>query len=884
MSKLFVKNTNEDTVLPCSSKVSVYILAVCYYILMERRTVLVLTSFLALLLAGGTVVSAQDLGGDAPRGNWDTTESTGEIILDGESYYTVFQGERDIDGWRNVDGEDVSGEILTRSTGGDVLELSSSVDREQETGRYESDDGEITARVLSPRVSRFNLYNRNGVRLSADSGVRSNSPLLVEAEWNFVEAEDLELAVTDSEGVEITREVLTTNPTGAQADLLPSGFSESFLNRVVQGSGSTGYSSAYWLIDPDELPSGRNELRVRGVEDLDFDRATESMTVSVGSRDTPSLSFDTTTVSQGERVRYTVRGGESGNYYAVAVRTRDTRGTSNPNDVFRYVGDTQEVGTTDGYAYAVVRISNRGTAIGSIDSTHLERGSVSVRLFGAGSSVGDARDSIGGREADTRSVEVERSELRHNLASGTYVTGQSIDVSGTASPGVDRIAMYVRHRGDWEILPLNGRDTTTVRSDGTWIARNVVLSEEDYGGRLFRLPGTYSVAVVDAAELSSPPPRTISTSEFGRLTSSRTTTRVNEPTFVANIRSYGGEVARGDRVGFTAISRGSRDVVVGFVGSRNVRAEVVRTTRGDTIDTNIDIGEMQRGEVTAFAISPGRDGNFGNGRATDAEGNAVSVTTPSEFRDFVRSFDRDGRTRSQKIDRIRADSVERAGSDDLIRTTTFRITDARTTVRDIVPGEQPGLTGIVPIEQGESVLVRGTTNRNPEDTDITVEVTEGPDAPEFNVVRIRDWSGTRWSATFTTSGVSTGTYTVEADDGTSTDRRSFTVVERREADPDDTETLRQRLEEVRTELEAVRSDNDEMRESVAELREERDRLRERLNETETDQPDGEADGETDDEQQPEDDEQEQQDTPGFTAVVAVVAVIVAAVLIAKRRR
>ncbi|MDZ7688869.1 MAG: PGF-CTERM sorting domain-containing protein [Halobacteriales archaeon] len=833
---------------------------------MERSGILVLIGVLAVLLAGG-VVSAQSLSDDAPRGNWDTSASTGEIILDGESYYSVFQGEEDIEGWRNVDGDDVTGEILTRTTGGDVLELGRSVDEEQEPGRYESDDGELTARVLSPRVSRFNLYNGNGVRLSADSGVGRDSPLLVEADWNFVEAEDIEITVRDSEGVEITREVLTTNPTSAQEDILPSGFSGSFLNRAVQGSGSTGYSSAYWLLDPDELPAGRNVVRVAGVENLDFGRATDSMTISVGSRDTPSLSLDTTTVSQGEGIQFTVTGGESGDYHAVAVPMRDVRSTSNPNDVFRYVGDTLEVGSTGDYAYAVVRVSSRGTAIGRLDSTHLERGSVSVRLYRAGSSVGNARDRIGEREADTRSIDIERSELRHSLG-GTYVTGQSIDVSGTASPGVDRVAIYVRHRGDWEILPLNGRDTTTVRSDGTWVARNVVLSEEEYGGRNFRFPGTYSIAVVDAGDLSSPPPRTISSSEFGRLTSSRTTTRVNEPSFVADIRSYNREVAQGDRILFRGISTGSRDIVVGFVGDRDVRAEVVRTTSGNVIDTNIDIGEMRQGEVTAFAVSPGRDGEFGDGSATDADGNTVSITTPTRFRDYVRSFDRDGRTRAQRVSRIRDATVERAGSDDLIRTTQFRVREPRTTVTDIVPGEQPQLAGIVPIERGESVLVRGTTNRNPDDTDITVEITDGPDVGEFDLVTIRDWSGGTWSATFGTSGVSTGTYTVEVDDGDSTDRRSFTVVEDREAELEDVETLRQRLEEITTELDALRQDNNRTRERVEELRQERDRLREQVNRTETPE-----DGGDDDDTDGENGDDGGEGMPGFTAVAALVAIV-----------
>jgi len=852
---------------------------------MYLKHILVLGGVLLLSLSVG-VVAAQSLSNQAPRGNWDTIESTGEIILDGESYYSVFQGESDIDAWRNIDGDDVTGEVLARSPDEDALDLESSISRNQRTGFYESNDGELTARVREPRISSFRLYNRNGVRISSGADVpRDDNNILVRAEWNFVEAEDLRIVVEEPDGTEVTREVLTTDISNQQADLLPSGFSEAFLRREVQGTGSTGYSTAYWLLDADELSGGRNEITVEGVEDLDFGIASESVRLSVGTEGEPTLSFDTTTVSQGERFTYRIRGAETGDYHAVTIPIESVRDTSDPDDVFRFLGDTREVGSNGDYAYAVVRVSNLGTAVGGIDSTHLERGSVTVRLYRAGSSVDDAIDRIGEREEDRRTIEVERGELTHNLGSGTYVTGQSIDVSGTASSGVRRVALYVRDRGDWEILPLNGDDTTPVRSDGTWRERNVVLSEEDYGGRNFRFPGTYSIAVVDAAELSTPPPRTISSSDFNRLTSSRTTTRVNEPRFVANIRSYIGEVAQGDRVYFRGISTGSRDIVVGFVGNRDVYADVVRTTNGDLVDTNIDIGNMRIGEVTAFAISPGRDGEFGDGEATDADGNSVSITTPARFRDYVLSFDGDGRTRIQRMERIRDASVERAGSDDLIRTTNFRITEPRTIVNDIVPGEQPQLSGVVPIERGESILVRGTTNRNPDDTDITVEIIEGPDAGDFDLTRIRSWSGGTWSATFSTSGISTGTYTVEVDDGESTDRASFAVVNDRETELEEIETLRQQLNEIRTELDVLRQENNQTRERVTELREERNRLREQLNQTESPgDGDGNGDGTGDGNGDGADGEnggEGGEGMPGFTAVAALVA-LVAGLFLARR--
>jgi PGF-CTERM protein len=180
------------------------------------------------------------------------------------------------------------------------------------------------------------------------------------------------------------------------------------------------------------------------------------------------------------------------------------------------------------------------------------------------------------------------------------------------------------------------------------------------------------------------------------------------------------------------------------------------------------------------------------------------------------------------------------------------------------------------------MLVRGTTNRNPDDTDITVEIVEGPDVGEFDLTTLRSWSGGTWSARFSTSGISTGTYTVEVDDGESTDRTSFTVVNDRETELDEMETLRQSLEELRTELDVLRQENNDTMERVEELRQERDRLRERLNQTET--PDdgnggGNGDGNGDGTDGETDDGGE--GMPGFTAVAALVALV--AVFLARRR-
>lgn len=835
---------------------------------MENKPALALTAVgvVSLLLTGVFLSSAQSTG-DAPRGDWDTTTSTGEITLGDGSYHSVFQGERDIQGWKNTDGDDVTGRSLTRRGRSGSLSLEGRIDRDQPIGRYESPDGDLTATVRRPRVD-LELFNTNGVRISSGASVGRNSKVLVRADWNFVEAEDIQIEVREPDGTRATRVALSDDPSDAQSDLLPGGFSEDFLDSETQGTGSTDYSTAYWLVDTSDLSGGTNEIRVEGVEDLDFDVARSTVRLRVGSGTRPSLTLGTSEPSRGERVRFRIGGGGTGQYYAVAFERGDLRDGADPEAVFRLAGDTVRTGATEEYAYGVVRVSDTGEALGQFESRGLRTGSRSIRVFEPAGSADEALDELrDGDEVDRLRFSIEEGRLTIRIEGMNYATGSSVDVSGTASPGIDSVAVYVRDRGDWHLLPLNGRDTTSVRSDGTWRARNVVLSEEEPGGRVFRFPGNYRLGVVDADVLGSPPPRFISPSEFGRLRTSLSSVGTKPPTFVASFNTFGRQVAEGDRVSFTGTSTGANEMVVAFVGDRGVRATVVRNTRGSFVDRQISLEGMRRGEVTAFAFAPGRDGEFGDGSATDANGDRVSVSRAQDLRGYIRSFDRDGRTRAQRVERIRNATVESAGSDDLFRTTTFRITDPRTTIRDTVPGDRPELAGVVPIEQGETVLVRGTTNRNPEDAVVDVEITEGPDTGAFDPRTVRSWRGDGiWSVSFSTTEVPTGTYTVEVGDGDSGDSMSFTVVEDREADLDDLGTLRERLNEIQGQMEFLRNQNEDLNGTVADLRAERDRLQQELGGLE------EREGDEAVDEQPS--EAPDTDTLGFVFRIAAALVVV----------
>jgi hypothetical protein len=230
-----------------------------------------------------------DFGALAPRGLWNPASGTGEIVLDAGSYYPVFQGEGDVDAWRDTNGTDVSGTVLVGEGGqaeDDVFELSGSIPPDQATGRYSSE--ELSAQVREPRISDVELYNSIGTELEDASELQRDEPMLVVVDWNYVVAEDLQVDLTDRDsGLTIEREVLSAAPTDAQVDLLPEEFDRTDLAREVQGAGTTGFRTAYWLFDFEAVDAGSYTLRIEGVDDLTAGEAAETIRIDVGETTTP---------------------------------------------------------------------------------------------------------------------------------------------------------------------------------------------------------------------------------------------------------------------------------------------------------------------------------------------------------------------------------------------------------------------------------------------------------------------------------------------------------------------------------------------------------------------------------------------------------------------
>lgn len=110
-----------------------------------------------------------------------------------------------------------------------------------------------------------------------------------------------------------------------------------------------------------------------------------------------------------------------------------------------------------------------------------------------------------------------------------------------------------------------------------------------------------------------------------------------------------------------------------------------------------------------------------------------------------------------------------------------QVSGSGTIITDIVPASTPNATGIHPIEPGSEMLVRGLTNRRPDQSVITVAVISGPSASAFEFVDVRRWGEDGvWTAVLSVPvDARPGSYVVRADDGSRGDRRTIEIVDRR---------------------------------------------------------------------------------------------------------
>ncbi|MFC6954290.1 HVO_2072 family ArtA-dependent S-layer glycoprotein [Halorubellus litoreus] len=729
----------------------------------------------------------------------------------------VFQGEEDIN-FLGEDGTPIDSSQLTGVSGdAEGIPLESPIPQDQERGQYTlTGSGDAAGVVVqTPRVTELEVLNERGVDVEG-STVQEDETLLVRAEWNFEEAEDLELVIRDSNGDEVTGEVLAdadalseqqrnelSGPYAANPQKVTNpgqrgtGTGIVYLQGIGQFEegelGNSSVDAAYWALDVSDVDVNDISITVEGWDDLDFGPASQSTSVSVQSDDDVNLDLEADSVTRGENVRYAIRGSTAGANHYVVIEDSEFRNDVVDADVFRDVQDVVDKGTfdTDGdgtadFAWAQIEIDeDTGVGVGQIDTRLLDDASISIDLFQADRSLEDVAADLGDTE-DDRTLDVDQGDLNFDSPPGVYVAGSDEDVRGTAALGVDEVVIYARDQGDWELLDinedgsLNADDTLSVDSTGEWEREDVVLSQ---ASDIFSIPGRYRIGVVEADDVISDGEiaTTLSTSDFSSATSSQMSLVVQEPGLdeARTFQTINAQVAVEDgTVDVIGTASGLDAVLAVMIDSRGrVATERITVDDDDTFDeddislTTIDGRQLNEGQIRAFVIGLGRDGVAGDG-VLPGQPNAELAS----LENYVQSFGA-GLTQSQIVARLKDETTNEVASDDLAIEEAFRLTDGATSIETVGPAGSVSDGDIQDVPVGDQMIVAGLTNRKPDDNSISVEVISGPSANDFETNSTDEWGLTgRWTLALSTDGVEPGTYTIEVDDGDNTDTVQVEIV------------------------------------------------------------------------------------------------------------
>ena len=748
--------------------------------------------------------------GDVQIDNVDTLISDTDTIFVGQESIEFTTGDTSLTGI----GGDAEGRVI-----------SSPISPNAVPGQY-SDDGTtnntIQVTLDEPRISDYEIRNPNDEDISGGSVAEANADNLeVFVEYNFDQYEDAEITVDDQDGLEITDDVITTtNPAGGTA---------------------TGTTTQTFGLNLDGQDAGTYTITAEGDGDFDFGQASQSATLDLTSEENVGVELASDTVTQGDNLRYDVVGGVAGDSHIVQINDTDFNDNADDFDIgtiFRNVEDVEERGIVVGNnfhevsgtatdpsiegvgddsvpvdsidaAYAVVTIDDdTGLGVGSIDSTALDDTSVTIEVSDliSGTSPGGLGDDDGTEETisvsgdritDDADFDVEEGTLTLDSPGQTYVVGSEVDVNGTASTGIDEVAIYVRDEDDFELVPIEGDAVVSVDADGTFEETDVVFSENS---DILRLPGSYRVGIIDAgdADLDSSNGNSFGSGDFADIDSELNTSAFNSQTSdQRSIRVIGqslsgeftspinGQIALeqdGSSVEVSGSAPGAQDVLLIAVGPRGgIVTQQVGVDSDQTFDEdNFDITGLNKGAASLHIFSIGRDGRVGDADLPDS----FTATTLDGFDAFLNEEDdTDSRdslveqdlTGDQVRSSILAQTVEDDATDDRLVNANVRLVDSQSRIVNVYQ-EGNEASGLNPVAAGETMVVEVQTNLKPDDNTISLEV-QNEDVT-VGLSAVDEWGDDgRATLTLDTEDAATGTYSVEIDDGQNSVTEEIELVE-----------------------------------------------------------------------------------------------------------
>lgn len=610
-------------------------------------------------------------------------------------------------------------------------------------GAYDTDDDDKAEFfVQSPKITDTTLYLGSGSAAIANDVnvtngvVPTGQNVTVATEFNFDDADSVNVTVYDSDGLDITDEVNATP--------------------VIKASGG------YVVLEMHDQDAGQYTVEVEDANDEDELTVSQSVNVALVDPD-PTIQAAQSEVTRGDDVRVNVVSAPgdvvhvripadaidgAGNTDTVAENTFDATG-----DVENRFGTaTYETAKSTDVEYdgvvAAVSVGDDGKAAVRFSTENMEADqTVEVGLV-AGVRSGNVEAKLNADANDETEVGIVEQSVTAELSRSEVPINDEFTITGSA-PEADTVRAYALAGDEW--VPLTneaGYASDNVKADGTYEI------EATADGPL-RLPGDYRIAVV------ADPTQEQMDGQPVNADTKLTRSFVADQPSTTDVRITTTENAIRPQLSAATIASGTEDTLE-LTGTASGQSEItyfVIGPRGTLLSDQIDVEEngefseefdatlfQNRGEYVLFLVGPGDDGQYATDPATVGKRDA---------------------TQEQNV-AIVNDSYTTAGSDDPMIQTAVVAEDPRVEVADFTTDGEVAAT--------DELTVDGTTNREAGTTVAVELIGQSGQALQSEFVTV-DSNGT-WTATFDGAALSTGsTYSVYAEVGDAADNREFTVVE-----------------------------------------------------------------------------------------------------------
>ena len=349
-----------------------------------------------------------------------------------------------------------------------------------------------------------------------------------------------------------------------------------------------------------------------------------------------------------------------------------------------------------------------------------------------------------------------------------------MSVSGTVTSGVDTVVMYAETNDQFERVDLDSKQDGAISDisvDGTDFDEERRITVGDAPGNdILSFPGRHRVAVLSKSSILSDHkqvPTVLSRPELMTKPASIHPVRVRQANISLNPIDTDGQAATtADTVNASGEIRGRETGVIIAVGQRgSVESAIVETTN---FSVEFPAETFSQGIIDVFAVSPGRDMQFGDGNIPKRESANDINSESAALQAYIQLITEERDYTKQQITSVIYNETSRdTASDDPIVVRELQLSDP--TISIDVPAANQN------IPEGERLIVDGTTNVGLDNGLIDISLNGQNESVRAGSIVSR--GETTWNGSIRTEGLSSGTYTISVEIQGQTSRREIVITQ-----------------------------------------------------------------------------------------------------------